>query len=104
GCWRRWPGCDQPGAIMPTLAVMVGVVLTALGLVAYFAPEPLGVGKDGVPATPGHPSALSPVGVGVILLLAGVASLAAPGTRKHAMHLAAAASLLGPVGGLGPAA
>ena len=31
-----------------------------------------------------------------------MASLAAPGTRKHAMHLAAAASLLGTVGGLVP--
>lgn len=87
---------------MPSLSVMFGVVLTALGLVAYFHPEPLGVGKDGLPATPGHPSALSPVGVGVILILAGVVSMASPGARKHAMHVAAVVALLGTVGGLVP--
>ena len=87
---------------MPTLSVMFGVVLTALGLVAYFNPEPLGVGKDGLPATPGHPTSLFPVAVGGVLLLAGVASTLAPGVRKHAMHLAAVAGLLGAVGGLVP--
>jgi hypothetical protein len=87
---------------MPTLSVMFGVVLTALGVVAYFAPEPLGVGKDGTPATPGHPSALSPVAVGVLLILAGAVSMAAPAARKHAMHLAAGVSLLGTLGGLVP--
>jgi len=88
---------------MPTLSVMFGVVLTALGLVAYFNPEPLGVGKDGKPAEPGHPSSLAPAGIGALLVLAGVASMAAPGVRKHAMHVAAVAGLLGVVGGLVPA-
>ncbi len=87
---------------MPTLSIMFGVVLTALGLVAYFNPAPLGVGKDGQPATAGHPSGLSPVAVGGILVLAGVLATAAPNTRKHAMHAAAAASLLGTIGGLVP--
>jgi len=87
---------------MPTLSVMFGVVLTALGLVAYFNPAPLGVGKDGLPATAGHPSSLSPVAIGAILVLAGVVSMAKPGARKHAMHLAAVAGLLGAVGGLIP--
>jgi hypothetical protein len=87
---------------MPSLSVMFGVVLTALGLVAYFNPAPLGVGKDGWPATPGHPSALSPVGVGGILIVAGVAAMAAPGSRKHAMHVAAGVALLGTIGGLVP--
>jgi dipeptide/tripeptide permease len=87
---------------MPTLSVMFGVVLTALGLVAYLNPAPLGVGKDGTPATPGHPSALSPVGVGVLLIAAGVVSMAAPKARKHAMHAAAVVALLGTVGGLVP--
>jgi hypothetical protein len=87
---------------MPSLSVVFGVVLTALGLVAYFNPEPLGVGKDGTPATPGHPSALSPVGVGAILVAAGLVAMAAPGMRKHAMHLAAAVALLGTLGGLVP--
>lgn len=87
---------------MPTLSVMFGIVLTALGLVAYFNPAPLGVGKDGQPAAPGHPSGLSPVGVGGILIVAGVVSMAKPGARKHAMHAAAAISLLGTLGGLVP--
>jgi hypothetical protein len=87
---------------MPTLSVMFGIVLTALGLVAYFNPEPLGVGKEGKPAEPGHPSSLAPVGVGGLLLVAGVLSMAAPGARKHAMHLAAVVSLLGTIGGLVP--
>jgi hypothetical protein len=87
---------------MPSLSVLFGIALTALGLVAYFDPAPLGVGKDGQPATPGHPSGLSPVGVGAILVLAGVISMAAPGARKHAMHAAAAVSLLGVLGGLVP--
>jgi hypothetical protein len=87
---------------MPSLSVMFGVVLTALGLVAYFNPEPLGVGKDGAQATPGHPSALSPVGVGTILVVAGLVAMAAPGARKHAMHGAAVVALLGTVGGLVP--
>ena len=69
---------------------------------AYFSPDVLGSGKDGKPAEPGHPSSLSPVGVGGLLLLAGLLSLAAPGVRKHAMHAAAAVGLLGAVGGLVP--
>lgn len=87
---------------MPTLSVLFGAALTALGLVAYFDPAPLGVSKDGKPAEPGHPSSLSPVGVGAVLILAGAASLASPGVRKHAMHAAAAVSLLGVVGGFVP--
>lgn len=87
---------------MPKLAVGFGLALVALGLLAYFSPDVLGVGKDGKPAEPGHPSSLSPVGVGAILALAGLAALAAPGVRKHAMHAAAAVGLLGAVGGLVP--
>jgi hypothetical protein len=87
---------------MPTLSVMFGVILTALGLVAYFNPAPLGVGKDGLPATAGHPTSLSPVAIGAILLLAGIVAMAKPGARKHAMHLAAVAGLLGTIGGLVP--
>src|SRR5215211_2582860 len=87
---------------MPTLSVVFGVVLTALGLVAYFNPDPLGVGKDGKPAEPGHPSSLAPTGVGVLLVIAGVAAMASPGARKHAMHGAAVVALLGTVGGLVP--
>lgn len=87
---------------MPALSALFGIALTALGLLAYFYPEPLGVGKNGEPATPGHPSALSPVAIGVILLIAGLVSMAKPGARKHAMHAAAAISLFGTIGGLVP--
>src|SRR5262245_20917146 len=87
---------------MPTISVMTGILLTALGLVAYLNPAPLGVGKDGLPATSGHPTSLSPVGVGVLLILCGVISMAKPGARKHAMHLAAAVALVGTIGGLIP--
>lgn len=87
---------------MPTWSVVFGGLLTALGLLAYFHPEPLGVGKGGVPAEPGHPSALSPVGVGALLIVAGLIPLVSPGARKHAMHLAAVVALLGAVGGLVP--
>ncbi len=87
---------------MPKVAVGFGLALVALGLLAYFSPDVLGVGKDGKPAEPGHPSSLSPVGVGGLLLVAGLLSLAAPGLRKHAMHGAAAVGLLGTLGGLVP--
>jgi hypothetical protein len=87
---------------MPTLSVMFGIVLTALGLTAYFNPEPLGVGKDGKPAEAGHPTSLAPVAVGAVLLVAGLGSMAGPSARKHLKHLAAVASLLGTIGGLVP--
>jgi len=87
---------------MPTLSVMFGIVLSAIGIVAYFNPAPLGVGKDGLPATSGHPSSLSPLAIGAILILCGVISMRKPGARKHAMHLASVAALLGTIGGLVP--
>jgi hypothetical protein len=87
---------------MPTLSIMFGVVLTALGLVAYFNPEPLGTGKGGEPPKVHAGTSLTPAAVGAVLLLAGVVAHAAPGMRKHAMHAAAAVSLLGTIGGLVP--
>jgi hypothetical protein len=89
---------------MPVYAIVFGAALCALGLVAYFDPAPLGVGKDGQPATPGHPSAMAPLATGALLVVAGLVSLAAPGARKHAMHAAAMVALLGILGGLVPAA
>jgi uncharacterized membrane protein HdeD (DUF308 family) len=87
---------------MPSMTVMFGVVLTALGVVAFFNPEQLGVGKDGKPAEPGHPTSLTPVVIGAVLVLGGVVSLAAPRTRKNAMKATAVAAILGTVGGLVP--
>lgn len=87
---------------MPTLSVMCGIVLTALGLVAYLAPESLGVGKDGSPPKAMSPTSLTPVAIGGLLFLAGLVGMFAEGMRKHAMHLAAAVSLFGTIGGLVP--
>ncbi|MCZ2340540.1 MAG: hypothetical protein LC104_01930 [Bacteroidales bacterium] len=87
---------------MPTLSVMCGIVLSALGLVAYLAPEALGVGKDGGPPKPMSPTSLTPVVLGGLLFLAGLVSILKDGMRKHMMHMAAAVSLLGSVGGLVP--
>jgi hypothetical protein len=81
---------------------MFGIVLSGLGAMAYAMPDLLGVGKDGAPPTVGSPTSLSPAGIGALLILAGAVSLAAPGARKHAMHLAAVGGLLGTIGGLVP--
>jgi len=81
---------------MPVYAIVFGALLTALGAVAYFNPDLLAGGK------PNQISAASPAFVGLPIALAGLLSLAAPGARKHAMHLAAVLALLGVVGGFVP--
>ncbi len=81
---------------MPVYAIVFGALLTALGAVAYFNPDLLAGGK------PNQVSAASPAFVGLPIALAGLLSLAAPGARKHAMHLAAVLALLGVVGGFVP--
>ena len=81
---------------MPVYAIVFGALLTALGAVAYFNPDLLAGGK------PNQVSAASPAFIGLPIALAGLLSLAAPGARKHAMHLAAVLALLGVVGGFVP--
>jgi hypothetical protein len=81
---------------MPAYAIVFGALLTALGAVAYFNPDLLAGGK------PNQVSAASPAFVGLPIVLAGLLSLAAPGVRKHAMHLAAVLALLGVLGGFVP--
>ncbi|QDU22948.1 hypothetical protein [Urbifossiella limnaea] len=81
---------------MPAYAIVFGALLTALGAVAYFNPDLLAGGK------PNQISAASPAFVGLPIALAGLLSLAAPGARKHAMHLAAVLALLGVIGGFVP--
>ena len=81
---------------MPVYAIVFGALLTALGAVAYFNPDLLAGGK------PNQISAASPAFVGLPIALAGLLTLAAPGARKHAMHLAAVLALLGVVGGFVP--
>jgi len=102
---------------MPTMAVIFGITLISTGIFAYLDPDLFGAGKivlndghvvhhNGVvlreSATPRAPTSLIPAGFGAVLLLAGIISIAAPNMRKHAMHGAAGAALLGMLGGLVP--
>lgn len=109
---------ESPSSTMPTMAVLFGITLITLGAFAYMEPSLIGEGKekmhDGhvVVSADGHvlrdppavnsPTSLAPAGIGAILLLVGIASIAAPNARKHAMHLGAVAGLLGTIGGLVP--
>jgi len=81
---------------MPGYAIVFGGLLTALGGIAYFSPDTFAGGK------PYQVSAASPAFIGIPILLAGLVSLASPGARKHAMHVAAVLGLLGTVGGFVP--
>ena len=72
--------------IRPTF--VIGALLSALGLVAYF-----GTGRTSV-------TALIPAFIGAGLVLLAAIAAARPGARKHAMHVAVAVSLLGIVGSL----
>ena len=101
----------QQSSTMPTIAVMFGIILFALGVVAFNHPGKFGFGKHHVlpngkpiydPAIPGAPTSLIPAVLGIILIGSGALAMAKPETRKHAMHAAAAAGLLGAVGGLVP--
>jgi hypothetical protein len=81
---------------MERFAILFGVLLCGLGLVGYFSPDTLGKSDAR------SPTALIPAGVGVVLLICGMIASAAPKTRKHAMHVAAAIALLGAIGGIMP--
>ncbi|MFO0823058.1 MAG: hypothetical protein U0792_08045 [Gemmataceae bacterium] len=101
---------------MPTMAVLFGITLIALGACAYLDPERFGsgkpvlspegvqvVGQDNLPLyekPAQHAPDLIPAGVGSVILLAGIASIVAANARKHAMHAGAMASLLGAWAGL----
>ena len=69
---------------MARLAMFFGVLLIALGLVGYFAPDVFGkVGEKGT-----SPTALIPAGIGLVLFICGAVVSAKPTLRKHVMHLA----------------
>jgi hypothetical protein len=74
---------------MPTLAIVFGLILDALGLAAYFASETKSV------------TALIPAFFGTVIFLCGLLAALIPGIRMHVMHVAALAGLLGTFGGLG---
>ena len=83
---------------MERFAILFGVLLCGLGLVGYFAPGTFGeVGPEGR-----SPTALIPAAFGVALLICGIIVSAAPNSRKHVMHVAAAVGLVGAIGGIMP--
>ena len=74
---------------MPTLSIVFGLILEAMGIGAYFLS-----GAQSV-------TALIPSFFGSLILLSGVVGLLIPKARMHVMHLAALVGLLGTLGGLG---
>lgn len=72
---------------MPTLAIVFGIVLNAMGFAAYVAS--------------GAYTSLIPSGFGTLIFLSGLISVFVPQIRKHLMHVAALVGLLGTLGGLG---
>jgi len=74
---------------MPTLAIVFGLILDAIGLTAYFAS-----GAHSI-------TALIPAFLGTPILLCGLLANFIPGIRMHVMHVAALFGLLGTLGGLG---
>lgn len=74
---------------MPTLAIVFGLILDAMGLASY-----LFTGSKSV-------TALIPAFLGTAILLSGIVGAAFHKARMHVMHLAALVGLLGTLGGLG---
>jgi hypothetical protein len=72
---------------MPTLAIVFGIILVAMGFGAYVAS--------------GAPTSLIPAGFGTLIFLSGLISALMPKIRMHLMHVAALVGLLGTLGGLG---
>lgn len=73
--------------MMPPLAIGFGALLSIAGVLFYFLSEPHA------------PTALIPLGFGVPLMILGVIGRTGDAARKHTMHVAAALSLIGTVGG-----
>jgi hypothetical protein len=72
---------------MPTLAIVFGIILNAMGFAAFVAS--------------GAYTSLIPAGFGTIIFLSGLLSVFIPKIRMHLMHVAALVGLLGTLGGLG---
>jgi len=74
---------------MPSLAIIFGLILEAIGIGAYFLSGTKSV------------TALIPAFFGSAILLSGIVGLLFHNARMHVMHLAALVGLLGTLGGLG---
>ena len=81
---------------MGPLAIVFGGLLVAVGLIGYLHPETFGA-FDKI-----SPTALIPSFIGGVIVLCGLVTLIKPSARKHAMHLAALAGVLGALGGFMP--
>ena len=77
---------------MPRVALVIGVLLTLLGVGGYL----IGMAGDYASWT-----ALIPAMAGVPIALCGLIGLAGEAARKHAMHFAAVIALLGALAPLG---
>jgi hypothetical protein len=77
-------------------AVVIGVLLIAVGLFGYFTAgsEERDTAGEVIEKT-ASPTALIPAGFGAVMLYFGVYSLARPSYNKLAMHCAAGVALLG---------
>jgi peptidoglycan/LPS O-acetylase OafA/YrhL len=73
---------------MLRLTLVIGGILTALGVVAY-----VGTGTTSV-------TALIPTLIGILLLGCGLVAARRPNARRHAMHAALLVALLGALGSL----
>lgn len=74
--------------------IICGAVLVAIGAIGYAAATPDESGKV-------SPTALSPAGIGVVLVLCGLLAFGDK-LRKHVMHLAAVVGVIGFFGGFVP--
>jgi hypothetical protein len=74
---------------MPTLAIVFGLILEAMGTGAYFLSETKSL------------TALIPAFFGTLILLLGIIGSIFHKARMHVMHLAALVGLIGTLGGLG---
>lgn len=82
---------------MKNVAIVVGVLLIAAGLVGYGFPETkvIDAATGETVAASSSPTALIPVGFGLPILLCGIWALAKPTATKIAMHVAVTFGLLG---------
>ena len=81
---------------MGPLAVVFGGLLVAVGLIGYLQPGIFGT-FDKI-----SPTALIPAIIGGVIAFCGLLTIMKPSARKHAMHLAALAAVVGVLGGFMP--
>src|SRR5688572_10897287 len=80
---------------MPQFALLIGGLLTVLGIGGYLLGFVLGNEYA-------SPTALIPAGVGIVILICGLIGLRNESARRHAMHAAVAVALLGAISSLIP--